>query len=326
VDRRRFLLTSLAGALAVPFAAGAQQAVKRSRIGFLSPQAGPSPTIMEAFRQGLRDLGYVEGENILIEYRWAGRELEKARKQAFELVDLKVDVILAAAPPCIQAAKEATQTIPIVFAVTGDPLAEGLVASLARPGGNITGLTSIAPDVIAKQMELLREVVPKLTRVVLLENPNNHAHPRMVRYAEEAVRATGLQLQILKARNLAEIETAFGVMTNQRGNGAIVLRDSLFFDERTHIADLARRGRLPLMRGEREGAEAGALIAYGANLQDSYRRAAAVVGRILKGAKPGDLPVEQPTKFELVINLKTAKTLGLTIPPSLLARADEIIE
>jgi putative tryptophan/tyrosine transport system substrate-binding protein len=325
LDRRRFLLISLAGALAAPLAAEAQQASKMSRIGFLSPLAGPSPPT-EAFLQGLRDLGYVEGQSIVIEYRWAGRSFDQAQKQASELVNLKVDVIFAPAPPSTQAAKEATRTIPIVFAVSGDPVAEGLVASLGQPGGNITGLTSIGSDVIGKQMEMLRDVVPKLTRVAVLENPNNHAHPRMVRQAEEAVRVMGLQLQILKARNPAEIEGAFGAVANQRATGVIVLRDSLFFDKRTHIESLAGRGRLPTVAGYREGAEAGALIAYGASLADSYRRAAIFVDRILKGAKPGDLPIEQPTKFELVINLKTAKALGLTIPPSLLARADQVIE
>jgi putative ABC transport system substrate-binding protein len=266
VDRRRFLLTSLAGALA-PLVAEAQ-AGKVWRIGFLSRQAGPSPPT-EAFLQGLRDLGYLEGQSIVIEYRWAGRSFDQAQKQVSELVNLKVDVIFAPAPPATQATKEATRRVPIVFAVSGDPVAEGLVATLGRPGGNITGLTSIGSDVIGKQTEMLRDVVPKLTRVAVLENPNNHAHPRMVRQAEEAVRTSGLQLQILKARDPAEIEAAFGAVANQRATGIIVLRDSLFFDQRIRIEDLARRGRLPTIEGYREGAEAGALIAYGASLADS---------------------------------------------------------
>src|SRR5262245_38924855 len=325
MDRRRFLLTSLAGALVAPLAAEGQQTGNVWRIGFLSPLAGHSPPT-EAFLQGLRDLGYVEGQSIVIEYRWGGRTLDRARMQASELVNLKVDVIFAPAPPAIQAAKEATKTIPIVFAVSADPVAEGLVASLGRPGGNITGLTSIGSDVIGKQMELLREVVPKITRVAVLENPNNHGHPPMVRQAEQAVRAMGLQLQILKARDPAEIEAALGTMTSQRGIGVIVFRDSLFFDQRTRIEDLAGRGRLPTIEGYREGAEAGAVIAYGASLPHSYRRAAVFVDRILKGAKPADPPIEQHTKFELVIHLKNAKVLGLTLPPSLLARADQVIE
>jgi putative tryptophan/tyrosine transport system substrate-binding protein len=320
-------MAMLAGGIVLaPLAAEAQQPAKVPRIGFLTT---PSPTAaayyLEAFREGLRELGYVEGKTIAIEYRFAEGRPERLPALAAELVRLKVDVIVTGGPPAPEEAKQATSTIPIVFAVAGDPVGEGLVASLARPGGNITGLASIAAEVVGKQLELLKEVVPKVSRVAVLQNPSHSAHPLMARQAEGAARALGVQLHILQAGSPAEIDAAFAAMRSQRIGGVLVLRGSLFLAQRTQIAALAAKSRLPAVYGTREEAEAGGLMAYGASLPLLYRRAATYVDKILKGAKPADLPVEQPTKFELVINLKTAKALGLTIPPSLLQRADEVI-
>jgi putative ABC transport system substrate-binding protein len=328
VTTRREFIGTLAGAvLAAPLAAEAQQPAKVPRIGFLTT---PSPTAaayyLEAFREGLRELGYVEGKTIAIEYRFAEGRSERLPALAAELVRLKVDVIVTGGPPAPEEAKQATSTIPIVFAVAGDPVGEGLVASLARPGGNVTGLASIAAEVVGKQLELLKEVVPKISRVAVLLNPSHSAHPLMSRQAEGPARALGMQLHILQAGSPAEIDAAFAAMRSRGVGGVLVLRGSLFLAQRTQIAALAAKSRLPAVYGTREEAEAGGLMAYGASLLLLYRRAATYVDRILKGAKPADLPVEQPTKFELIINLKTAKALGLTIPQSLLGRADEVIE
>jgi len=313
--------------LAAPIAAKAQAPAKVPRIGYLSSSSPTDLThLLEAFRQGLRELGYVEGQNIAIEYRWAEGKYERLPDLAAELVRLKVDVIVTEAPPAPEAAKQATSTIPIVFAVTGDPVAEGLVASLARPGGNITGLASIAPEVVGKQLELLKEVAPKVSRVAVLQNPSNQGHPPMLRQAEGAARALGVQLHILQARTPLEIEAAFAAMRRQRAGGVLVLRDPLFNAQRAQIAALAAKSRLPAVYGHREAAEAGGLMAYGASSPHMFRRAATYVDKILKGAKPADLPVEQPTRFELVINMKTARALGLTIPPSVLVRADQVIQ
>ena len=310
--------------LVTPLAAPAQQPGKTARVGFLFFVT--SPSLDEAFRQGLHELGYVEGQNIAIEYRSAEGKSERLPGLAAELVRLKVDVIVAASPPATEAAKQATSTIPIVFAVSGDPVAAGLVASLARPGGNITGLASISPELVGKELELLKAVAPKVSRVAVLQNPNNAGHALTLRQAEGAARALGVQLQVLKARTPSEIEAAFAAMSSQRAGGVLVLRDALFIAQRTQIAALAAKRRLPAVYGLREEAEAGGLMAYGASVPHMFRRAATYVDKILKGAKPADLPIEQPTKFELVINLKTAKALGLTIPQSLLRQADQVIE
>jgi putative ABC transport system substrate-binding protein len=313
--------------LAVPLAAEAQAPAKVPRIGFLSARPPTdNPYFLEAFRQGLRELGYVEGQNIATEYRFAEGRPERLPALAAELVRLKVDVIVTAGTPAPLAAKQATSTIPIVFAVAGDPVGEGLVASLARPGGNITGLSSISPEVVGKQLELLKEIAPKVSRVAVLQNPSNYGHPPMLRQAEGAARALGVQLHIVQAGSLAEIDAAFAAMRSQRAGGVLVLRDPLFLAQRTQIAAIAAKNRLPAVYGFREQAEAGGLMAYGSSVPLMYRRAATYVDKILKGAKPADLPVEQPTKFELVINLKTAKALGLAIPPSLLQRVDELIQ
>jgi putative ABC transport system substrate-binding protein len=326
MERRTFMAMLTGGLLAVPLAAEAQAPAKVPRIGFLSSRS-PAETAAysEAFRQGLRELGYVEGQNIAIEYRFAEGQPERLPALAAELVRLKVDVIVTTAQPAPEAAKQATSTIPIVFAAGGDPVAEGLVASVARPGGNITGPASMSPEVVGKQLELLKEIAPKVSRVAVLQNPGNSSHPPVLRQAEGAARALGVQLHIVQARTSPEIEAAFVAMRSQRAGGVLVLRDALFLAQRAQIAALAAKSRLPAVYGIKAEAEAGGLMAYGANIPHMYRRAATYVDKILKGAKPGDLPVEQPTKFELVINLKTAKALGLTIPPSLLQRADEVI-
>ncbi len=330
---RRAIITSLLvlalGILSAPLGTDAQPPAKVPRIGFLSPSSPSDPRSqrrLEAFRRGLRELGYVERQNIDIEYRWAEAKYDRLPDLAAELVRLRVDIIVAAAVPAIQAAKEATRTIPIVMAIVIDPVATGLVASLARPGGNITGLSIMAPELVGKQLELLKEVVPKVSRVAVLWNPTNAGSPPQLREAEVAARALGVRLQPLEARDPTEIDSAFAAMAKERAGALIVLVDSTLGDHRARIAALATRSRLPSMYGITEHAEAGGLMAYGPSLRDSFRRAATYVDKILKGAKPADLPVEQPTKFELVINLKTAKALGLTIPQSILIRADHVIQ
>ncbi len=321
------IVTLALSLLSAPLAAEAQAPAKVPRIGFLSAFSPTDfPDRLEAFRQGLRELGYVEGQNIVIEYRFGDRKPERLPVLAAELVRLKVDVIVTAAPPAPEAARQATSTIPIVVAVTGDPVAEGLVASLARPGGNITGLATMAPELAGKGLELLKEVVPKVSRVAVLQNPSNHGHPPQLRQAEGVARALGVQLHILQARTPPEIEAAFAAMPRQRAGGVLVLLDSLFFAQRAQIAALAAKRRLPAVYGNREYAEAGGLMAYGLNVPLNYRRAATYVDKILKGAKPADLPVEQPMRFEFVINMKTAKALGLTFPQTILVRADQVIQ
>jgi len=325
-------LIGLAVVLAVslilaPLAADAQQAPKEPRIGYLSAGAlTTAPTFENAFRQGLRELGYVEGRNIAIEYRWAEGKYERLLELAAELVRLKVDVILAVTTPAAQAAKAATRTIPIVFTLVADPVASGLVASLARPGGNITGLPSISSEIIGKQLELLKETVPGVSRVVVLQNPDASSHAFMVREAAGAARALGVQLRVLGARGPNALDAAFTAITAERADALLVLADPFFRTHRARIADFAAKSRLPSLSGEREQTEVGGLMSYGPSRLDLFQRAATYVDKILKGAKPAELPVEQPTKFELVINLKTAKVLGLTIPQSVLLRADQVIE
>jgi ABC-type uncharacterized transport system substrate-binding protein len=327
VDRRAFIAGTL-GLLAAPLAAEAQPAGKVYRIGFLG---GTSRTanadLTNAFSQGLRELGYVEGQNVAIEYRYAEGKYELFPDFANELVRLKVDVIVAVPTAAALAAKNATGTIPIVTVAVFDPVESGLVASLARRGKNVTGLTLIAgTEIVGKYLELLKESLPKTSRVAVLWNPANAAHPSLVRAAESSARALGLQLQLAGARGPDEVDHALAAMTREHAGALMVLPDSMFVAQRTRLAELATKNRLPAMYALRLHVEAGGLMAYSANLPDSARRAASFVDRILKGAKPADLPVEQPTKFELVINLKTAKALGLTIPPSVLARSDEVIQ
>jgi putative ABC transport system substrate-binding protein len=325
------LVVALAlGMLLVPLTADAQQAGKVARIGFLgagSPSDMSSPRL-DVFRQGLRELGWVEGQNIVIDYRFAEGRVERLPDLAAELVRLKVDIIVAAAgTPPVAAAKNATDTIPIVMLGVGDPVGLGLIASLARPGGNVTGLSfSVGLEIFGKGLELLKETVPKVRRVAILSNPRNPAHPPAIRDLKVAARSLGVQLQLLEARGPNEFDGAFAAMAKERVGALLVVADGLFILHRTRLADLAARSRLPAAYGYREHVEAGGLMSYGLSLRDLFRRGATFVDKILKGAKPGDLPVEQPTKFELVINMKTAKALGLTIPPVLLLRADEVIQ
>ena len=325
--RRTFLATASGGLLAAPIAAEAQQAAKVARIGYLSTTGAASPHLPEAFRQGLRDLGYVEGRDVMIEYRDAEGKLERLRALAADLVALKVDVIVAPAYPGALAAKNATDTIPIIMVAVADPVQTGLIASLVRPGGNITGLALLAgPEMVGKLLELLKEAVPNLSRVAVLSNPANPMHVVRLREVAVAGRSLRVQLQILKAQGPEEFDSAFAAMTRERAGALYVVGDPVLSRYRRRLAELAAKSRLPAVYELKDHAEAGGLMAYGPNLLDMYRRAATYVDRILKGAKPGDLPIEQPTKFELVINLKTAKALGLTIPPSLLGRADEVIQ
>jgi len=268
----------------------------------------------------------VEGQNIAIEYRWAEGKYERYPALAADLVRLKVDVIVAVGGAATEAAQQATRTIPIVMSIVNDPVGSGLVPSLARPGGNVTGTSVMAPDLVGKQLAVLKEIAPNVSRVALLRNPANPASAAQLREAEAAARALGVRLQILEARNPQEIDSAFAAMTRERAGGLVILADSIFTNQLRQIAEIAAKKRLPAIHVGTEYAEAGGLMGYSANFLDLERRAATYVDKILKGAKPGDLPVEQPTKFELVINLRTAKAIGLTIPPALLQRADQIID
>ena len=329
IERRHFLGTLGLSVLAAPFAAEAQQAAKVPRIGYLAVNRAASPHIAEAFLQGLRDLGYVEGRNVVIEYRDAEGKPERFPALAAELVALKVEVIAAGPTPAALAAKQATRTIPIVFASGGDPVTDGLVTNLARPGGNVTGLSGLAPELVGKCLEQLKQAVPGVNRVAVLWHPGavgERTEKDMLKEAEAAARARGVRPQFVEARGPGDFDRAFSDMTRARAGALTVLTSPMFFSERRRLVELAAKSRLPAVYTVREYVDAGGLMAYGANAADLYRRVATYVDKILKGAKPSDLPVEQPTKFELVINLKTAKALGLTIPPSLLGRADEVVQ
>ncbi len=317
--------TLVFGLLALPLSTEAQQAAKLYRIGYLAPDSGPSLS-SEAFRQGLRDLGWVEGRNIVIEYRWAGERRERLVGLATELVQLKVDIILGSTTPGALAAKNATKTIPIVIPVSNDPVGSGLVESLARPGGNVTGFSYLAHEMTQKRLELLKEVAPRITRVAILLNPTHPDSAAELSEGEVAARVLGMQLQVLKVRNPSELESAFSAVIRERADGLIMLSDRLFFKMQGRIAEFAAKHRVPTIHHAKEFVEAGGLMSYGPDPTDMYRRAAILVDKILKGAKPADLPVERPTKFDLVINLKTAKALGITIPPSILFRADKVIK
>jgi ABC-type uncharacterized transport system substrate-binding protein len=322
-------ITLLLVGLFNPFAGEAQQAAKVAQIGYLTLNLAASPHMPEAFRQGLRDLGYIEGRNVVIEIRSAEGKLERLPALAAELVALRVDVILAAGTPHALAAKQATRTIPIVFAAGTDPVMDGLVTSLARPGGNVTGLSSLGSELVAKRLELLKQAVPGVSRVAVLWHPGalgERTEKDMLKEAEVAARALGVRLQFVEARGPADFDRAFSDMTRARVDALTLLTSTMFLSERRRLVALAAKHRLPAVYPWRDVVDAGGLMSYGPDLADLFRRAATYVDKILKGAKPGDLPVEQPTKFELVINLKTAKALGLTIPQSLLQRADEVIQ
>jgi putative ABC transport system substrate-binding protein len=316
------------GLLAAPLAAEGQQAGKVPRVGYLNPGSQSDPARQrrfEALRQSLRELGYVEGQNIAIESRWAEGKYDRYPALAADLVRSKVDVIVAVSAAATQAARQATRTIPIVMSLANDPVGSGLVPSLAHPGGNVTGISMMGPDVVGKQLQVLKEVVPRVSRVALLRNPANPASAAQLREAEAAARTLGVRLQTLEAQNPQEIDNAFVAMTRERAGALLILSDGIFTNQRRQIAELAMNKRLPALSFSAEYAEAGGLMFYGANLLDLERRAAIYIDRILKGAKPADLPVEQPTKLELIINLRSAKAIGLTIPPALLGRADEVI-
>jgi len=313
--------------LAVGVMAEAQQPTKVARIGYLAPASlSALAARTEAFRQGLRELGYVEGKNIVIEWRSAEGKIDRLPALAAELVRLKVDVIVTTGPTATHPAKQASSSIPIVMAQDIDPVGTGFVASLARPGGNITGLSSLAPEISGKQLELLKETVPKLSRVAVLWASSNPANAQMLREVERAAATFGVKIQSLDVLGRKDFQTAFGAASKERAEAVLVLQNGVAAAHRTEIAELAVKSRLPAIFPRLEFVEDGGLMSYGASFTHMDRRAAPYVDKILKGAKPADLPVEQPTKFEFVINLKAAKQIGLTIPPNVLARADKVIK
>jgi putative tryptophan/tyrosine transport system substrate-binding protein len=323
--RRRDFITLLGGAAAWPLTARAQQKVHR--VGFL----GNSTPTLEAdlitpFRNGLRGLGYEEGRNIVVEYRWAEGRYERFPTLIAELIAAKVEVMVTAGTPATLAVKNATTSIPLVMIAVGDPISTGIVPNLRQPGGNITGLTSIAPELEAKRLELLKEAVPRLSHFAVLWNPSNAYQVLSENEIRALALVLGLKMLSLRARNEEEIEQAFATVVRERPDAMLVLADRLFLHNRMRIMEFALKHRLPGVHAYRELVEAGGLMSYGPSYADLHRRAASYVDKILKGTKPGDLPVELPTKFDLIINLKTAKAFGLDMPPTLLARADEVIE
>lgn len=326
----RLALTVILLILALPPSVDAQSAGKVYRLGYLSMSSSTSSYLrpLEMFRQGLRNLGWVEGQNIVIEYRFAEGQADRLPGLADELVRLKMDVIAASPTPAALAARNATRTIPIVGMGLTEPVAVGLVASLARPGGNVTGVTySVDADIFGKQLELLREVVPKVRRVAVLSNPGTSPSvPLTIGSIKAAARSLGLQLQLLEAREPSEFDTAFAAMAAERAEALLLVGDSMFFLHRERLARLALKTRLPSMSTQEQWVDAGGLVSYGPSVPETWRRAATYVDKVLKGASPADLPIEQPTKFELVINRSTARSLGLTIPQPLLQRADQVIE
>jgi putative ABC transport system substrate-binding protein len=323
-SRTLWLILAAFALLPIPLVVEGQQTAKVPRIGILRQGSPPDP-LVEAFRQGLRDLGYVEGRNISIEYRWAEGRAERLPDLAADLVRVKVDLIVAAGVEA-RTVKSATSTVPIVMPVSTDPVRGGLVASLSRPGGNVTGLASLWDEMPGKWMELLREALPGISRMAIVRDPGNPASPGHVRAAEAAARSLNVHLQVLNAGRLDDLAAAFAEAAGKRVEALIVLPSAFLFGSRSRVVELAARHRLPAMYHQREYVVgSGGLMSYGPDLHDMFRRAANYVDRIVKGAKPADLPVEQPTKFELVINLKTAEALGLSIPRSLLVRADQLI-
>jgi putative ABC transport system substrate-binding protein len=311
-----------------PFAAGVQPAEKVRRVGILGVKASDPAEAgyYQAFRLGLRERGWTEGENISLEFRWTEGNSARLPGLVADLIRLKVDVILARSSIFVQPAKEATSAIPIVFVTHADPVASGHVASLARPGGNITGLSESAQDIEAKRLELLKAVNPRIKRVAVLWDPDTPSHPPRLKVVEEAGRTLRLQLQVLGVRTGAELEGAFSSMAREHAQAVLVLSSAFVLAERQRLTELAMRHRLPTMFGQREPVEAGGLMSYGPDFADLYRRGAIFVDKILRGARPADLPIEQPTKFILIFNRKTAKALGLTMPPALLLQADRIID
>jgi putative tryptophan/tyrosine transport system substrate-binding protein len=328
MDRRAFLTGLTGGLLAAPLAAEAQSAGKIYRIGVLSPFSasfGPGPSF-EAFRLTLRDLGHVEGRNIALEYRWADERYDRLPDLAADLVRLRVDAIVSTwSTPAALATKKATSTVPIVFAGVGDAVGVGVVESLTRPGGNVTGSTFVTEETIAKQLELLKEVIPRISRIGVVINPMNPVYGPVLRASEAPARALGVQLDVVGVQSAADFERALRAAIKRRVGGLVVLRDAVLVANQPRLLTLAETARLPAMYGVREFVDSGGLMSYGPSLAEMYRRAGHLVDKILRGIRPADLPVEQATKFELVINLKAARVLGLIIPPSLLQRADEVI-
>jgi putative ABC transport system substrate-binding protein len=327
-NRRKLVIALGAGALVAPFAF-AQQQGKVWRVGFLSTrrvEISDSDFAYGSFRQGMRELGYVEGKNLVIEWRSAEGKTERLPALAAELVRLNVDVIVAASTPGVAAAQKATTSIPIVMTSILDPVGSGFVASLAHPGGNITGLKNFFGELGPKQLEMLRSVVPKLTRVAILSNPNNAGMAAVLKNVPVAAQKIGVTILSFDAASPPEIESAFSKMAQEKAGAVIVVADAVFITQAHQIAELAAKNRLPSIQATREYAEAGGLMSYGNSLGEDYRRAATYVDKIFKGAKPGDIPVEQPTTFELAINMKTAKALGIKFPQSILVQATKIIE
>jgi ABC-type uncharacterized transport system substrate-binding protein len=314
------------GLVLAPLAVEAQQSGKIARIAFLSTTSSPDSPTTAAFRQGLQELGYVEGQNIIVEWRWGGGRTEEFPAFASEVVRLNVDVIVTANDAAGRAAQQATKSIPIVIAVMADPVGSGFVNSLARPGGNITGLSMQAPELAAKRLQLLKEAVPQVSRVALLADTNDLGHRQAAAEVEAAARTLGVQLRRYAVSSRHELNGVFATMVKERAGAVYQVGGTMLYANRAEVGELALKSRLPMMCGPRETMHAGCLISYSAALTDRFRRAASFVDKILKGAKPADLPVEQPTKVPLVIDLKTAKALGITIPQSLLGRADEVIQ
>jgi putative ABC transport system substrate-binding protein len=326
IERRTFMALVSGGLLAAPLAAEAQSVAKVPRIAVLTTTSPPGSPAIEAFIRGLRDLGYVEGQNIAIEWRWGRGATERFPDFAADVVRLKVDIILAANSAAGHAAQTATKTIPIVIPNMADPVGDGFAISLSQPGGNITGLSVQLSELQGKRLQLLKEVVPNLSRLALLADTTQKTYHQAVRETEEAARTLGLHLRLYKVSSPSALNGAFVSMSKEATSAVSIVEGTMLYANRAQLAEQALKNRLPIMCDVREQAAAGCLVSYGPSLEDLFRRAAVYVDKILKGAKPADLPVQQPTKFELVINLKTAKALGLTIPQSLLLRADELIQ
>jgi putative ABC transport system substrate-binding protein len=323
--KRREFITLLGGATAWPLVARAQGRIPR--VGFMgNSTAALEVNLVDSFREGLRELGYEEGRNIAIEYRWADGRYERFAALVAELIAAKVDVIVTAGTPAALAVKKATSTVPLVMVAVGDPVGTGLVPSLARPDGNLTGLSSVAPDLEGKRLELLREIVPSVSRIAVFINSVNPFHATSMRQAQSAGKTLGIKVQQYDIRKSEDLDGAFAAIRKERPDALLILADRVFLHNRERIVDFTEEQRLPNVSAYKEVVEAGGLMSYGPSYEDMHKRAAIYVNKILKGAKPGNLPIEQPTKFTLVVNLKAAKALGISMPPAVLSRADDVIE
>ena len=323
--KRREFITVLCCAVAWPLASRAQGRIPR--VGFMgNSTAALEANLVDSFREGLRELGYEEGRNIAIEYRWADGQYERFAALVTELIAAKVDVIVTAGTPAALAVKKATSTVPLVMVAVGDPVGTGLVPSLARPDGNLTGLSSVAPDLEGKRLELLREIVPSVSRIAVFLNSVNPFHATSMRQAQTAGKTLGIKVQQYDIRKSEDLDGAFAAIRKERPDALLILADRVFLHNRERIVDFTGEQHLPNVNAYKELVEAGGLISYGPSYEDMHKRAAIYVNKILKGAKPGNLPIEQPTKFTLIVNLKAAKALGISMPPAVLSRADEVIE